>query len=229
MCVMRRPDPLDELLTYNDEAIKKELDRIASMSASERGETVPIVAVDTLPVDGADSEFTGEYAVAIQSSVLKPADVANLTTDVEEVIKDFQDKATKAVSQSIRLIDGSLSDKEVLQQLRMSHVGKFDSSTLKDETVVILYDVKSSGEQARRPMLRPPAFRKQHIDRLLPMALLSREPETKKPEDGDDEEVTIRPKEVVVLLDAFREGNASSLLSSVKLGDQAQPAATLGC
>ena len=64
------------------------------------------------------------------------------------------------------------------------------------------------------------------------MALLSREPETKKPdaqEDGD-EELTIRPREVVVLPNAFREGNGSSLLSSIQIDDQAEPAAaTLGC
>jgi hypothetical protein len=64
------------------------------------------------------------------------------------------------------------------------------------------------------------------------MALLSREPEmTHKPADKDQVQdgdaaghTTIRPKDVVVLLDAFREGNTSSLLSSVKLGDQAQSA-----
>ena len=116
----------------------------------------------------------------------------------------------------IRLIDGSLSDKEVLQQLRMLHVGRLDSDSLTDTTVGIFYDVKASGESQRRPQIRPPGFRKTHIDKLVALGLRSRTPDPAK----EAEETAIRKNKVVVLMDAFRGGNSSSVRLAAKIGDK---------
>lgn len=213
---MRRADPLEELLTYNDNAVQQELDKITAAAATERGEEP--AAVDAQPEHLADDHGSegADFKVAIQSNLIKVADVRQLSDENVDIIKEFQEKATKLVAQMIRLIDGSLPDKEILQQLRMSHVGKLDSDSLTDGTVGIFYDVKASGESQRRPQIRPPGFRKTHIDKLVTLGLRSRVPDPAK----ESEETAIRKNEVVILMDAFREGNSSSILSAVKIGDK---------
>jgi len=224
-CIMRRADPLDELLNYNDGAVQSELDRITKMAARERGEEPALV--DTRPESTEEAALDGlesEFCVALQSCSLKQDDIKNMTSDTEEILKDFQEKAAKLVAQSVRLIDGSLKDVEVSQQLRMSHIGRMDATNFKDGSLVIFYDVKASGEQHRRPALRPPVFDKKSLDRLMSLALTSRLPElpkgVKKEEQPPPE---LEPNTVVVLMDAFREGNAHGLLSSLRVNDKVRP------
>jgi hypothetical protein len=208
----QQQDAVDQLSKCNEGHIETEFKAIADMTARERGEE-PLL-VDTRP-STADDEEPDEFLVALQSNSLTRDHLGALCSEHEDIIKEHQEKASKLVAQLVRLIDGSLPDKEVLQQLRMSHVGKFNTADLDSGSLMIFYDVKVSGEDAKRPMLRKPSLRKSHLDRVMQLALKSRMAE------GSDELTTIPPNEVVLITDAGREGNAMALLSCLKLNDQA--------
>jgi hypothetical protein len=186
------------------------------LTATERGEEPH--AVDTLPC-GSDDADHGEFTVVLQSSSLTSTHVDNLTSENQDVVKDHQDKAVKLVSQLVRLIDGSLPDKEVLSQLRMSHINKhnFDGAT---GYLIMFYDVKGAGEDAKRPNNRKPAIRKMHLDRLMGLTLQSRSV------DGEDHITSLGSHDAIMILDAGRDGNAAPLMSSIKIGDQPQPLQT---
>jgi hypothetical protein len=81
--------------------------------------------------------------------------------------------------------------------------------------VVIWYDVKASGEDAKRPAHQRAAFRKNHLDRMMAMTLESRSA------PNSDGLAELPKREVVLLFDACREGNMNGLLSSIKVGDKA--------
>ena len=123
--------------------------------------------------------------------------------------------ASKLVATLCRLINSNLSDKEVLHQLRTSHIGRLDTDELSG-MLVIFYDVKASGEDAKRPAHRRAALRKGHLDRMMNLVLSSR-----TPAESADTLTAIKQKEAILIFDAGREGNTSSLLSSIKIGDQA--------
>ena len=213
MHVSKKASPLDELLAINDDTLKTEFDRMSQLTAAERGDEPQ--AVDTLPC-GSDDTDHGEFAVVLQSSSLTSTHVDNLTAENQDVVKDHQEKAVKLVSQLVRLIDGSLPDKEVLSQLRMSHVNKhnFDGS---NGYLIMFYVVKSAAEDAKRPSNRKPAVRKMHLDRLMGLTLQGRSV------DGEDHITSLGSHDAIMIMDAGRDGNATPLLSSVKIGDQAHP------
>jgi hypothetical protein len=167
--VSKKANPLDELPSVPENTPTNELDNITALTATERGEEPQ--AVDTLPC-GSDDPDHGEFAVVLQSSSLTMTHVDNLTSENQDVVKDHQEKASKLVAQLIRLIDGSLPDKEVLGQLRMSHINRhnFDGAT---GYLIMFYDVKSAAEDAKRPVNRKPAVRKAHLDRLMSLTLQS--------------------------------------------------------
>ena len=214
MFVSKKANPLDELLPVHENTLKNEFDNITALTATERREEPQ--AVDTPPC-GSDDPDHGEFAVVLQSSNLTMTHVDNLTAENQDVVKDHQDKASKLVAQLIRLIDGSLPDKEVLGQLRMSHINRhnFDGAT---GYLIMFYDVKSAAEDAKRPANRKPAVRKAHLDRLMSLTLQSRSA------DGEDNITSLGSHDAIMIMDAGRDGNASPLLASVKIGDQAHPA-----
>jgi hypothetical protein len=87
-----------------------------------------------------------DFMVALQSNSLTRDDIVALCPESQDIIKDHRiSKASKLVAQHFRLIHGSLSGKEHLQQLRMSHVGKLRTADLPAGVLLIVYDVKSSG------------------------------------------------------------------------------------
>ena len=208
---LKKVDSVDCLTMANEERISTEFKLITDMAAAERGDE-PLL-VDTRPsmVDGTEPD---EYLVALQSNSLTRDHIVMMSPEHEDVIKEHQEKASTLVAQLIRLIDGSLPDKEVLQQLQMSHVGKLNTDELVSGSLMIIYDVKSSGEDAKRPMLRKPALRKPHIDRLMQLALKSR---------LVDVTAAIPQNEVILITDGGRDGNSAALLSSVKISDQVPP------
>ena len=209
--VLKKADPLSAILSINEDGLLGEFKLLTDMAARERGEEPAMV--DTRP--STVNEPESDFLVALQSNSLTRDHIDTLSAEHEDVIKEHQTMASKLVAQLVRLIDSSLLDKEVLQQLRMSHVGKLNTAGLPSGALLIFYDVKVSSEDAKRPMLRKPALRKSHIDRLMQLALKSRTP------DGSDEMTSLPKNEVILITDAGRDGNASALMSSVKLNDTA--------
>jgi hypothetical protein len=200
---MRTNSPIDRLYDFNDGALRVALDEIKWMTMKERGEDP--VPVDTRPTaeDDTHAADLGFY-VAVQSKIINKEELGKAPREDLDVVREYQEMASKYVTHWVRLIDASLPAKEVVNQLRLSHVGKLDSTTMESGSVLIWYDVKASGEDAKRPAHRRPVFRKKHLDKMMSNVLESRSA-------PEGERLTQLPaREVVLLFDACREGNSAA-------------------
>ena len=93
MHVSKKANPLDELLSVNDDTLKTEFDNISKLTATERGEEPH--AVDTLPC-GSDDADHGEFTVVLQSSSLTLSHVDNLTSENQDVVKQGREACLTA-------------------------------------------------------------------------------------------------------------------------------------
>lgn len=193
----RRPDSIDATLTA--EVIADALSAVTKQSAMERGEVVDSRASIEKADDAAIVDV--DFMIALQSGCLKADTVVDLEDDDSAVIKEHQDLAVKLVQMNVKLIDGSMSDKDVLAQMSASTIGKFG-----DGNVIIFYDVKASGEDAKRPEVRKPVLRKSHLDRSVKLALHCRTPD----------DLVIRDTDFFVMMDGGRHGNSGTLMGSLK-------------
>jgi hypothetical protein len=105
---------------------------------------------------------------------------------------------------NVKLVDGSMSDTEVMNSIKTSTVGQFDHGNL-----LVFYDVKAAGEDSEQPDVRKPGIRKQHVDRMVKVALRCRSP--------DHTAMNIRPSDFYVLFDGGRRGNMGTLLGLLGL------------
>lgn len=205
---------IDRLLAHNDNALKAEFQEIKTLAAKERGEEPEFVDTRLADDDMDEAAKNADFLVALHANVLQTGDITKLSDESGDIIKDHQEMAAKHVATLVRLINGSLPDKDVLEALRLSHIGKLNTDDMAQSMLLIMYDVKSSGEDARRPTYRRPSLRKPHLDRMMQLALQSRMPDPSTDLDK------LRKNEAIVIFDAGRDGNTTALLSSIKVGDQ---------
>jgi hypothetical protein len=195
---MRKLDSVDSTLAA--EVVADALSAVTKQSAVERGEVVDSRAPLDKPEDG-DEGLSIDFMIALQSGSLKSERVTTLEEDDSAVIKEHQDLAAKLVQMNVKLIDGSLPDKDIITLMSSSTIGKFS-----DGNVIIFYDVKSSGEDAKRPEVRKPMLRKTRLDRSVKLALHCRTPD----------DIGIRETDFFVMMDGGRHGNTSTLTGSLK-------------
>lgn len=213
-------DRLDKLRAHNDGSLDTEFKEIADLAKKERGE-VPD-AIDILPTCQCESDEGRhtEYAIALQSSCLKSDQLASISEESSQVVKDHQDKAQQLVASMVRLVDANDQrlDSDIVKELRLSHVGKLNFDEMNGgQTLVIMYDVKTSGEDGKRPSYRRPGFRKTHLERVLGLVLQSR---TATP---GEQLLNLRKRDVVAVFDAGKDGLAGPILACMKIGDKAYP------
>jgi hypothetical protein len=182
------------------EVIKEALASITKQSAVDRGEVVDSRA-SICTTDATSETYDTDFLIALQSGSLKADHVTCLEEDEMAIIKEHQEMSVKLVQMNVKLIDGSLPDKDIITLMGSSTIGTFDGGN-----VIIFYDVKASGEDAKRPEVRKPQLRKMHLERTIKLALHSRTPD----------ELHIRDSDFFVLLDGGRHGNAGSILGSLK-------------
>jgi len=194
---MRKIDPVDS--TMAAEQIAEALDAVTKQSTVERGEVVDSRAA--IEKNDEEENVSIDVMIALQSGSLKADCVTNLEEDDSSVIKEHQESAAKLVQMSVKLIDGSLPDKDIITILSSSSIGKFT-----DGNVIIFYDVKASGEDAKRPEVRKPMLRKAHLERMIKLALHCRTPD----------DIAIRETDFFVLMDGGRHGNAGTLTGALK-------------
>ena len=207
---MRKPDSLNETLAID--VIKDALSAITKQSAVERGEVVDSRA-SLENAEDAEDTVDVDFLIALQSGSLKVDHVTSLEEDESAIIKDHQELAIKLVQMNIKLIDGSLPDKDIVSLMRSSTIGTFDGGN-----VLIFYDVKASGEDAKRPDTRKPQLRKSHLERSIKLALHCRTPD----------HIHIHESDFFVLMDGGRHGNTSTLIGSLKDdADKAMPPMSL--
>ena len=195
---LKRPSPILEALEAD--VIKLPLENIAKQTRLERGEPIdtrlPHETVDT------DNSVDIDFVVALQAGNLTTDHVSNLAEDDSTIVKEHQEMAIRFVQMNVKLVDGSLIDREIISAIKMSSFGSFDSDKL-----LIFYDAKAAGEDARRPDVWKAALRRPHLDRLMKLALSCR---------CDSDPLTINPSDFIVLFDAGRHGNTHTLLGSLK-------------
>ena len=103
------------------------------------------------------------------------AEAQKLTeTDVgeRELLSEFTSLAARMVAERIKLVDGKASETTLADIIRESAVGKVRGDA--SGSAVIVYDTKLSGEDKKRPALRPPVVRKPHLDKMVRAVLRSR-------------------------------------------------------
>ncbi len=100
-----------------------------------------------------------------------------------------------------------MADRDIISASKMTSFGTFDGGNM-----LICDDVKSSGEDARRPDRRKAALRRPHLDRLVRLVL--------RPRLGDsDEALFIQQSDIFVFFDAGRHGNVHYFMGSLKNED----------
>lgn len=201
----KKVNGLQEILEVD--FVAEALESIKTQALSERGEVIVDSRMERAAA-GEEGELDSDFLVALQAGIIKADHVTDLKDDDIDVIKEHQELAVRHVQTTVKVVDGSVSDKVLTEMLRLSHVGQFQSGNL-----MIVYDVKSAGEDSKRPELRKPMLRKTHVDRLVNIALKSRQP-------AGDETLSLRPTDFIFLLDAGRHGNSNTLLGSVRDGEK---------
>lgn len=203
---LKRPDSVADALS--SETIKELISDITKKSAEERGEVLD----NPSTIEPVEHEEDVDYLIALQSGSLKTITaerLGKLEQDEADTLKDHQDLAVRQLQMGVRLIDGSLPDKEIIASIQ-----KIDSTI---GNLLIFYDVKASGEDAKRPESRKPQLRKVHLDRSVRVALRAR--------TQDPDVLQLPDSDVFVFLDAGRHGNTGSLIGSLK--DDAEKATSL--
>ena len=199
----KRPEPILEVL--EQEVVKLVLENITKQSKLERGE--PLDTRVQLVPDEDDGKPGDDFIVALEAGNLTVDHVSKMCDDDTNIVKDHQDLAIRHVQMNVKLVDGSMADRDIISAIKMSSFGTFDGGNL-----LIFYDVKSSGEDARRPDRRKAALRRQHLDRLVRLVLRSRLGDS----DGD---LFIQQSDIFVFFDAGRHGNVHSFMGSLKNED----------
>ena len=200
---LKRPTPMLEVL--ENEVIKLALESITNQSKLERGE--PIDTRVQLVTGENDGEPSDDFIVALEAGNLTVDHVNKMGDDDTNIVKDYQDAAIRHVQMNVKLVDGSMADRDIISAIKMSSFGNFDGGNM-----LIFYDVKSSGEDARRPDLRKATLRRPHLDRLVRLVLRSRLGDS----DGD---LFIQQSDIFVFFDAGRHGNVHSFMGSLKNED----------
>jgi hypothetical protein len=201
---LKRPEPILEVLEH--EVVKLVLENITKQSKLERGE--PLDTRVQLVPDEDDGKPSDDFIVALEAGNLTVDHVSKMCDDDTNIVKDHQDLAIRHVQMNVKLVDGSMADRDIISAIKMSSFGTFDGGNL-----LIFYDVKSSGEDARRPDRRKTALRRPHLDRLVRLVLRSRLG------DSDGDLLFIQQSDIFVFFDAGRHGNVHSFMGSLKNED----------
>ena len=124
---MRKLESVDSTLAA--EVVADALSAVTKQSAVERGEVVDSRAPLDKPDDG-DEGLSIDFMIALQSGSLKSERVTTLEEDDSAVIKEHQDLAAKLVQMNVKLIDGSLPDKDIITLMSSSTIGKFSDGNV---------------------------------------------------------------------------------------------------
>ena len=123
-------------------------------------------------------------SAAVKSSVLlEELQDQGISDRDREVVKNATKEATEMVAAGCSLFDGTNDESLLVMALR--HSALFGIRGDGNRRVVIIYDIKASGEDATNPFQRAAPLRKTHVDRLTRVALEARssDPDTINPGD----------------------------------------------
>ena len=110
----------------------------------------------------------GDDDLILMSTVFAADQFETLSANQRDLVRDAVDDAKRVVAAGVRLIDGTDAESSNIAALRDSAVGRIHGGN--DGYVVIIYDLKSSGEDPTNPFGRSAPLRKAHVDRLTRVA-----------------------------------------------------------
>jgi len=139
-----------------------------------------------------------------------PGIIAELSEAQQESLCEYETEARVLVSSIVRLVDGSQAEKALVTILQKSTIGKIRGGL--DGNVVVIYDLKSSGEHVKRPDIYPPPLRRGHAEKMVRVALRSR----LSPDAGEDEALSILGGDVLIFFDGARPSFQDALQGGIK-------------
>ena len=118
-----------------------------------------------------ESEVSDQDLIAM-SEVFDLEQLTNFTDTQRDTVKEATEEAKKVVAAGCRLVDGTEKESLLFMALRDSAISRIQGG--RDGYLVIVYDLKSSGEDPKDPFQRSAPLRKAHVDRLTGVALKAR-------------------------------------------------------
>ena len=114
----------------------------------------------------------GDQDLIAMSEVFGLEQLANFTDTQRDTVKEATEEAKKVAAARCRLVDGTEGESFLFMALRDSAISRIQGG--RDGYLVIVYDLKSSGEDPKDPLQRSAPLRKAHVDRLTGVALRAR-------------------------------------------------------
>ena len=146
----------------------------------------------------------GEDDIIALSADFGLEQLCGLTTAQLEMLTAATELAKRIVAAGCQLVDGTDREVSLVTALQESTISKIQGGI--DGYVVIIYDLKASGEDLVDPVQRAAPLDKIEIDKVTRVALKAR----------SDVENSINPGDVYVLFDDGRPGTFKQLQGSLK-------------
>ena len=190
--------PTDAL---DHELIRARWEIIETKSAGMAAQMLPAVPDSLSEVHASE---VGDEEMVLMSAVFAPDRLQSLSSEQRNLVKDSTEEAKRLVAAGVRLLDGMDSERSLIQALRDSPISRIQGGV--DGYVVIIYDLKSSGEDPTDAAQRSAPLRTIHVEGRTGIALKAR--------SVDDD--TINPGDMWVILDDGRFALGKQLQGSLK-------------
>ena len=190
--------PADAL---DHEQIRARWETIETKSATMAALLLPSMPETLSEVLASD---VGDEELVLMSAVFPADRLQSMSSEQRDLVKDATEEAKRLVAAGVRLLDGMDSERSLIQALRDSPISRIQGGV--DGYVVIIYDLKSSGEDPTDAAQRSAPLRKDHVEGRARIALKAR--------SVDDN--TINPGDMWVIFDDGRFALGKQLQGSLK-------------
>lgn len=183
---------LAEMIGSLDDTLEAE--KNPTVDADEEHDTVEVVEDEDTSADANPPE-------------LLELGLAKLDSDKRRQLRYWHEQADRRVRQQVKLVVEPSSLNQVRDSVKDSVAGQFPAAGA-GKTVLIVYDVKLSGESITYPQVRKPPLRS-HYKKMMQGAMLARS-------EGSEPPKEVMPHDVYIILDAGKSGNEAELMSAFK-------------
>lgn len=145
----------------------------AAMGSGEEENPVEMEAAIVAAEDaGAQKSLLEQLLASPATATVATSLKENLKPDDTEIVKTHEELARNTVASLIKLLDSTDKLSTLVNSIRSTAFGKMRGDG--SGCILIFYDQKASGENAKCPRYAPPPLRKEHLEKVVLAALLSR-------------------------------------------------------
>ena len=153
--------------TLDQEPIRQRWEVIETKSAAMAAMMSPVaVLADVHELEVGDNDLV------VMSALFAADRLEALSSDQRDLVNESADDAKRIVSAGVRLIDGEDMESTLISAIRDGPISRIQGGS--DGYVVILYDLKSAGEDPNDPFGRSAPLPKAHVERMTRVALKAR-------------------------------------------------------